>query len=93
MSDDEKKKPFKEILLENFQRVKKGTEFILKAIPKESLDYSPGNGMRTLREIAFHVATLPFTSTYYVENKSTERPSPDKFKDLFDLKFGPHDCF
>lgn len=85
---DESKKSFKDLLLKNFNGVQRGTEFVLKTIPPKQLDFAPANGMKKLGELAFHVATLPLTFTYFVQNNSTERPAPEDIKLLLSDQFG-----
>lgn len=52
----------KEIILQNYQNVRKGTKFVLKAIPHDVIDYSPHKKMRKLGDLAFHLSSLPLGS-------------------------------
>ncbi|MHA1991220.1 MAG: DinB family protein [Candidatus Hodarchaeales archaeon] len=52
----------KEIILLNYQNIQKGTEFVLKAISINDIEYAPQEGMRKLGDLAFHIATLPLGS-------------------------------
>ena len=78
----------KEILIKNFKNVQRGTDFILKAIPTNKLDYTPTKEMKKLGELAFHIATLPLTARYFSENEFKERPERDTILKLFSEKYG-----
>ncbi|MHA1982759.1 MAG: DinB family protein [Candidatus Hodarchaeales archaeon] len=62
----------KEIILSNYQNVRKGTEFVLKAISLDDIEYEPQEGMRKLGDLAFHIATLPLGSFIFTSGLVTE---------------------
>jgi hypothetical protein len=78
----------KELLLKNFKGIQRGTNFILKTVPTDKLDYQPNKDMRKMGEIAMHIATLPLSNTFLIENEFKERPNPELSKKLFEDKFG-----
>jgi hypothetical protein len=49
-------------MLRNYQNVRRGTNFVLKTIPSDQIDYIPQKGMRKLGDLASHIATLPLGS-------------------------------
>ncbi len=79
----------KDIVINNFLSVKRGTEFILKAIPMDKLDYAPAEHInQKLGDLARHIAILPFTATYFAEHTLQERPNPEEMKKLLGEQFG-----
>ncbi|OLS24924.1 MAG: hypothetical protein HeimC3_18000 [Candidatus Heimdallarchaeota archaeon LC_3] len=49
----------KTIVLNHNKSVQRGTYFVLKAVPKENIDFSPKENLRKISDLAFHLATLP----------------------------------
>lgn len=79
----------KDIVIQNFKGVQRGTDFILKSVPKDKLDYTPNKDVQQkLGDLARHIAILPFTATYFAENGIKERPNPDDMKKVLAEKFG-----
>lgn len=67
----------KKLLFKNFKAVQRGTEFVLKAIPTDNQDFKnfkPKTEMRSLGDLAFHIATLPVGSVILAESSFTEFP-------------------
>ena len=79
----------KDIIVANFKGVQRGTEFVLQAVPKDKLDYSPNKDVQQkLGDLARHIAVLPFTSALYAKGGYKERPNPDEMKKVLADKFG-----
>ena len=79
----------KEIVISNFKGVQRGTDFILKAVPKDKLDYAPTKDVQQkLGDLARHIAVLSYTGTLFVEGGNKERPNPDQMKKILADKFG-----
>ena len=78
----------KDVIINNFKGVQKGTDFVLKAIPKDKLDFSFTKDGQKLGDLARHIALLPYTSTVFVEGQNKERPNPDQMKKIVGDKFG-----
>jgi len=59
----------KEIFLENFAGVQRGTDFILKAVPKDKVDFTLVKDGQKMGDLARHISLLPFTSTLFIEKE------------------------
>lgn len=81
-------KSYKDIIFENFVSVRRGTEFILKAIPQDKLDFALPDDGQIMGELARHISILPFTNTYFIENQSKERPPMEEIQKILGEKFG-----
>jgi len=79
----------KEIFLENFAGVQRGTDFILKAVPKDKVDFTLVKDGQKMGDLARHISLLPFTSTLFIEKEFKERPSPEQMKNSLADHFGP----
>lgn len=64
----------KNSLLKSFQKLSKGTEFVLRTIPQDQLGFKPKPEMRSLGELAFHIATMPVGSVILAESDFKEFP-------------------
>lgn len=78
----------KEIFVNNFKSVQRGTDFVLKTVPLDKLDHSFTKDGQKMGDLARHIAILPFTATIFVEGQNKERPNPDQMKKLLGDKFG-----
>ena len=78
----------KEILMKNFKNVQQGTNFILKAIPKDKLDYQPTIDMRKMGDLAFQNALLPLTCTMFAQGMFKERPDQATMQKVLAEKLG-----
>ena len=78
----------KEIILKNFKNVQQGTNFILKAVPKDKLNYQPTKEMRPMGDLVMHIATLPLTNTLFVQGVFKERPDPAAMQKVLEEKLG-----
>ena len=76
----------KEIILKNFKNVQQGTNFILKAVPKDKLNYQPTKEMRPMGDLAMHIATIPLTNTQLVQGVFKERPAPAAMQKVLEEK-------
>ncbi len=68
----------KEITLQMFDNIQKGTEFILGAIPMDKLDHSVDGKSATIGDLAFHIATLPLGSVLITQGKFDKFPPIDE---------------
>ena len=78
----------KDIIVNNFKGVQRGTDFVLQAIPKDKLDYTITKDGQKMGDLARHIAILPFTATIFAEGGYNERPNPDEMKKKLAEKFG-----
>lgn len=65
----------KETVLRVFQNVQKGTEYVLMAIPMDKLDHQLDSNSAKLKDIAFHIATLPLGAAIFAKGAFEEFPS------------------
>jgi len=78
----------KEIIIANFKELQHEAKFLLKAIPKDKLDFSPHKRMKKLGKLARHIAVIPYTATLYAEEFFCEHATPDELNELIQDNFG-----
>ena len=78
----------KDIIIGNFKNLAHETKFLLKAIPKDKLEYSPCKQMMKLSKLARHIAVIPYTATLYAEEFFCEHATPAELNKILDENFG-----
>ena len=73
----------KETVIRNFKGVIRGTDFILQAIPSDKLNHQLDPKGTKLREIAFHIATLPLGAAIFAKGVFEKFPSVPDLMEAF----------
>ncbi|OLS28617.1 MAG: hypothetical protein HeimC2_05620 [Candidatus Heimdallarchaeota archaeon LC_2] len=78
----------KETVIRNFKGVIRGTDFVLQAIPSDKLNHKLDSKGTKLRDIAFHIATLPLGATIFAKGVFEKFPSVPVLMEAFDEYLG-----
>ncbi|MCE7735322.1 MAG: hypothetical protein GPJ54_10625 [Candidatus Heimdallarchaeota archaeon] len=78
----------KETVLRMFRTIQRGTEFVLDAIPADKLDHKLDPNGAKLREIAFHISTLPLGAAIFAKGVFEKFPSVPKLMEALEEHLG-----
>ncbi|RMG31438.1 MAG: hypothetical protein D6732_14830 [Methanobacteriota archaeon] len=78
----------KEIILQMFQRIQKGTEYVLQAIPEDKLEHRVSDNSASVKELAFHIATLPLGAALFAQNIFDKFPDNETLMNQFEKYLG-----
>ncbi len=71
-----------------FKNIQRGTEYVLMAIPKDKLDHRVSPNSASIKELAFHISTMPLGATLFAKNLFDKFPESDVLMAEFEKYLG-----